>query len=123
MEKKELNRHIKAARILAKLLDNQFGLFGFTFGLDPIIDLIPVAGDIFTTALSFYLVWIAWKMDLPGNEITRMIGNILIDYFLDYIPVLGNIADFAFKSNIKNMKIIEKYYSGEAIEGELIKDD
>src|SRR5438105_3931179 len=94
-----MNGHLHAAEMLAQLLDNQFQLGRFRFGLDPIIGLIPILGDIFTTILSIYIVWIGIQMRLPADKVAQMIGNVAIDFLLDFIPGLGQIIDFAWKSN------------------------
>lgn len=58
-------------------------------------------------------------MKLPQERISQMIGNVIIDFFLDFIPIFGQIVDFAFKSNILNIEIIEKY-APEIFEGQVV---
>lgn len=48
-------------------------------------------------------------LHLPEDKISQMIGNVVIDFLLDFIPVLGQISDFAFKSNERNLKILQQY--------------
>lgn len=113
--------HLAFARVLAKLLDTQFSVGGFNFGLGPIIGIIPGIGDIIENVLSFYLIWIALKMDLPTEKIARMLGNIAFNFFLALFPVIGNIGDFVFKSNIRNLQILEEHLDSRVIEGEIVK--
>ena len=112
--------HLNFARILANLLDNQFEVAGFKFGLDPVIGLIPVLGDIFTTALSFYIVWIGIRMKLPPDKISQMVANVIFDFLLDFIPLIGQAADFVWKANSKNMQILESYVNSDIYDGQVI---
>ena len=113
--------HLKIAERLAKELDTKFQVGRFKFGLDPLIGLVPIFGDIFTTALSLYIVWIGVQMKLPGEKIAQMIGNVVFDFLLDFVPILGQIADFAFKANIRNLEILRKY-SLDYVEGKIVED-
>ncbi len=115
-----MNSHLKTAEYLANLLDNKYGVGKFRFGLDPLLGFFPIAGDVFAAALSFYIIWIAIDMKLPQDKIVQMIKNVLIDFSLDFIPVVGQIADFAFKANIKNLEILKKYAPVDIIEGQTI---
>jgi hypothetical protein len=112
--------HLGFARFLATLLDNQFSIGSFKFGIGPIIGIIPGIGDIIENILSFYLIWIALKMNLPNNKIGQMLINIGFNFFLALFPVIGNIGDFIFKSNIRNLKILEEHVKRPVIEGEII---
>ncbi len=115
-----MSDHIKIARLLTDLLDNKFKLGRFSFGIDPLFDFIPVLGGLIPAALSFYIVFIAIQMKLPPDKISQMIGNIVFDYLLGVIPIIGTAADFVFKSNLKNMKILESYLKADAQEGQVI---
>lgn len=118
-----MKNHLKAARFLATFLDNQFSIGSFKFGIGPIIGLIPGIGDIIENALSFYLIWIALKADIPNAKLAKMFSNIGFNFFLALIPVLGDIGDFAFKSNIRNLKILEEFLEQPIIDGEIIIDN
>src|SRR5690606_13700634 len=106
---KNMNSHIKNARMLTDLLENKFSLFGFKFGLDPIIGFIPFFGDALTFLLSAYIIWIAHNSDVPGHAITKMWRNIIFDFFIGSVPVIGDISDFFYKASTKNLKILEQY--------------
>lgn len=114
-----MEKHLKTARILAKLLDNQFSFLGIKFGLDPIIDLIPGFGDILGAVLSFYIIWIGAQLEMPPKKIFRMILNVIIDFLLGLPPVIGPIADLFYKSNQMNLKIIEDFHNN-IFEGEIV---
>jgi hypothetical protein len=116
-----MRHHFKIAEWLSHLLDDQIKFGPLSFGLDPILGLIPFAGDIFSTVLSLYIVWIAIQMKIPGNKIAEMIGNIAIDFLIGLVPIFGQISDFFFKSNKRNMDILRQYVKSEVIDGEIIR--
>lgn len=97
-------------RRLAQLLDSKFRLpGGITFGWDGIIGLVPVLGDLATNALSLFILMQAALLGAPPAVLARMGINVLVDNFLDAIPVLGNLADFVWKANNKNVAILDAY--------------
>lgn len=93
------------------LLERSFRLPGTNYpvGLDSIIGLIPVLGDIITAAMGAYIVWEARNLELPKWKIWRMAGNILFDTAIGAVPVVGDAADFVFRSNTRNLRIIRKH--------------
>lgn len=101
------------ARITAleQLLERSFVLPGVNMpvGLDALIGLVPVLGDIVTTALGAYIVWEARNLGMSRWQQARMGLNVLFDTAIGAIPVVGDAADFVFRSNSKNLKIILKH--------------
>lgn len=97
---------------LAKLMDAQFKLPGtnYRFGLDGLLGLIPGAGDLSTLAVSGYMISIMAKNGASGYVIARMVVNVLIDALLGSIPFIGDLFDFVFKANLKNMKLMREHY-------------
>ena len=94
-------------------------------GLDVILDVIPVAGDIAAAALGSYMVWEAKNLGMSKWQMGRMAGNVGIDFLLGLIPWVGAIPDFFFRSNTRNLRIIKRYldkhHAGTAtIDGEVI---
>ncbi len=104
-----MQNHLKTASILTKLLDEEFKIFGFKFGLDPLIGLIPGIGDSIAFFLSLYLLWIAVNLNIPNNKKFQMLFNIVFDFLLGLIPFIGDISDFIFKANSRNLKILKDY--------------
>jgi hypothetical protein len=98
-------------KILAAWLDNVFIVPGtnLRFGLDPIIGLIPVVGDLATTVISLYIIAAAAQMQVPKSTLARMGLNIVIDSVVGAIPFVGNIFDFAWKSNALNVQLLERH--------------
>lgn len=104
------NPQIKNLKTLSTWLDSQFkGPFGMRFGLDALLGLIPVVGDLATTLVSFYILVQAAQMGCSPATIARMGINIAIENFMDMFPILGNIFDFFWKANNKNLNLIERH--------------
>lgn len=93
---------------LAKLMDNAFEVpgLGVRFGLDGLIGLLPGAGDAISAAISLYIVYEAKRLGATRGQLTRMVGNILIDTAVGAIPVLGDLVDIGFKANVRNLRIM-----------------
>lgn len=97
-------------KTLATYLDAQFQLpFGIKIGWDGIIGLIPGLGDLVTNTFSFYIVLKATTLGCSFSVVLRMLLNILIDNLVDVFPVIGVVLDFAWKSNLKNVQLLENY--------------
>jgi len=79
------------------------------FGLDSVIGLIPGVGDLSTAAISAYLVYEAKQLGVPKRTLARMLANVGFDFAVGSVPLLGDILDFAFKSNRRNVKLLEKW--------------
>jgi hypothetical protein len=99
---------IKIAENIVNLLENKFKIWGYKFGFDPIIGLIPVVGDIIPLAISLYLVWIAYTEKVSSRVIGKMSLLILADFIIGLIPVVGDAADFVFRAHLKNLEILKK---------------
>ncbi len=97
--------------MMEKLLERSFVIPGVNFpvGLDALIGLVPVLGDIVTTAMGAYIVWEARNLGMSRWKLARMGLNVLFDTAIGVIPVVGDAADLLFRSNTKNLKIILKH--------------
>lgn len=93
------------------LLERSFRLPGVNvpIGLDGLIGLVPVLGDIVTTALGAYIVWEARNLGLSKWQLTRMGANVAFDAVLGVVPLVGDAADLMFRSNTRNLRIIKKH--------------
>jgi hypothetical protein len=96
---------------LARLMDGAFVVPGTTirFGLDGIIGLVPVAGDVIAGLVSTYLVWEARQLGAPSWLIARMLGNVLLDTAIGAVPVVGDAFDVLFRANMKNMALLRRH--------------
>ena len=78
-------------------------------GLDVILDLVPFAGDVAAAALGSYMVWEAKNLGMSKWQMSRMAGNVGVDFVLGLIPWVGAIPDFFFRSNTRNLRIIKRH--------------
>ena len=95
---------------LTRLLDDVFCIPGtnIRFGIDPLIGLIPGIGDLITSLASFLIIFAGWQRGLPRVTITRMVANVAIDTMAGSVPVLGDMFDAAWKSNRKNLQLLQR---------------
>ena len=97
-------------RRLAWLLDSAIRLpGGFRIGIDGLIGLIPGIGDLLGALLSSYIVVEAARMKVGGSVLMRMVGNIALEVGIGMVPVAGDLFDFAFKANTRNVRLIESF--------------
>ncbi|ABF41151.1 hypothetical protein Acid345_2150 [Candidatus Koribacter versatilis Ellin345] len=96
--------------LLASLLDDLFRIPGtpIRFGLDPLIGLLPGVGDLITGAASFLIILAGWQRNLPRVTLVRMVTNVVIDTLVGSIPVAGDMFDVAWKSNRKNLTLLQR---------------
>lgn len=96
---------------LELLLERAFVLPGINrrIGIDAIAGLIPIAGDAVAAAMGLYCVWEARNLGMPRWKIARMMGNVAFDFTLGAVPLAGDLFDFLFASNTRNLKIIRRH--------------
>ena len=106
------NSKIKWVEFVSHLMDEQFRIPGttFRFGLDPIINLIPVVGDLSGFAVSAALVATMARHGASGKVLTLMVLNIVLDATIGAIPVIGQIFDFTYKANTRNIRLLRSHY-------------
>ena len=98
-------------RKLSRLMDTAFRIPGtpFRIGWDPIIGLLPGLGDLIDTAFSAYLLFLASQFGLPKNVLGWMVFNIGLEAIVGSIPLIGDVFDAFYKSNIRNLALLEKH--------------
>jgi hypothetical protein len=96
---------------MARLLDSAFRVPGTSYrvGLDPILGLLPGLGDLVSPLFTFGLIWQAREIGVPGVVVMRMISNVAIDTVVGLVPVVGDLFDFAWKSNNRNLALLEEH--------------
>lgn len=108
-----LTREQRIARIeaIAKLLDVAFILPGtkIRYGIDGLIGLIPVVGDIITTAISLWLVREARALGAPWYLTARMLGNVAVDGVVGMVPFAGDAFDVMFRANMRNVRLLRRW--------------
>ena len=92
---------------LAYLMDGAIRIGPWSIGLDPLLGLIPGVGDLIGALISMLIVMRAVQAGIPRIAVARMMTNIAIDTLVGAIPVFGDAFDFAYKSNLKNLRIYE----------------
>src|SRR5918995_1173787 len=102
---------VEHLRALSRLLDSAFVVPGtnYRFGLDALIGLVPGLGDAVSSVFSGYLILQASRLGAPRSVVSRMIANVAIDTVVGWVPLLGDLFDVAWKSNVKNMALLEGY--------------
>ncbi|MEM8721973.1 MAG: DUF4112 domain-containing protein [Cyanobacteria bacterium P01_G01_bin.39] len=116
-------KNLKRIRKIAKLLDTAIGIPGtkFRFGLEPILGLLPGGGDLITALISAYTIYLASSFGLEKKEILKMVRNVAIDTAVGSVPIAGDIFDAFFKSNIRNLEILENHIAKTGLETEAVE--
>ncbi|MBD2207136.1 DUF4112 domain-containing protein [Calothrix sp. FACHB-1219] len=106
-------------RKLSRLMDTSIRIpgIGFRIGIDPIIGLIPGAGDLISTAFSAYIIFLATRFGLPHRDLAKMIFNVGLEAVVGTVPLVGDLFDAFYKSNIRNLEILELHLT--AVEPEI----
>lgn len=81
---------------------------GIRFGLDALVGLIPILGDVATTLISFYIIGLAGRLGLPRITIARMSLNVLVDMVVGSVPFVGDAFDVWWKANLRNARLLEQ---------------
>ena len=78
-------------------------------GVEPVIGMLPGAGDVLSAAVGLWLIVEATRFRLPGVVVARMVLNTLVDLVVGLVPVVGDLFDFVFKSNARNVALFRRY--------------
>ena len=103
--------NLEGLRRWANLLDNAFRIpgTGIRFGLDAIIGLVPGVGDLSAPVFAAVILVTGFKLRLPAIVQARMVVNATIDMLLGLVPFLGDLADIAWKANLRNLALLERH--------------
>ena len=98
-------------QMMEQLMERSMTIPGINYpvGMDAIVGLIPVLGDIFGVAMGTYIVWEARNLGMSKFHLARMAGNIGIDTLIGAVPFVGDAFDLLYRSNTKNLRIIRKH--------------
>ncbi|MEL6437757.1 MAG: DUF4112 domain-containing protein [Cyanobacteria bacterium J06621_8] len=104
-------KKLNQLRRLSRLLDSAVSIPGtrISFGLDPVLGLLPGGGDTLSGGIAAYLVVEAARMGVDRSIIWQMVGNIVLDSLAGTLPVVGDLFDVAWKANVKNMELLEEH--------------
>ena len=102
---------LRRVEAMEKVLERGFVIPGINVpvGLDSIIGLIPVVGDLITAAMGGWILWEARNLGLSKFHLMRMAANIGIDTALGAVPLVGDAFDLVFRSNTKNLRILRRH--------------
>jgi hypothetical protein len=97
--------------VMERILERAFVIPGINrpVGLDVVLDVVPVVGNVAAAALGSYVLWEARNLNMSKLQMGRMAGNVGVDFVLGLIPWVGAIPDFFFRSNTRNLRIIKKH--------------
>ncbi|RCJ40264.1 hypothetical protein A6770_11030 [Nostoc minutum NIES-26] len=105
---------VKHLRRIAHLLDTSIPIPGtnYRIGLDPVLGLLGIvggSGDFIGGLFAAYIVVEAARMGLPSNVIFQMVGNVLIDSLVGLVPAVGDLLDFTWKANSRNIALLDQH--------------
>jgi len=106
------SRALTEVETLAWLLDNSIpvpGTGGRRLGIDALIGLVPVVGDVISGGMGLFVVWRASRMGLPRVVVARMLANSAVDLLIGSIPIIGDAFDLWFKANTRNLGIMRRH--------------
>lgn len=110
-EHSQASERLQRLRSLAWLLDNSIPLpGGFRIGVDAIVGLVPVVGDVAGALVSGFIINEARLLGAPRSVLMRMSANLVIETVLGSVPVLGDLFDAGFKANARNIALLERYH-------------
>ena len=101
----------KRLEAMETVLERAFTIPGINraVGLDSIVGLVPVLGDVITASMGAWLVWEGRNLGMSKFQLARMATNVGIDTAIGAIPLVGDLFDFVFRSNTRNLRIIKRY--------------
>ena len=104
-------QRLELLRRVARALDSAVPVPGtsFRFGLDPILGLIPGVGDLVSPLFALGILFQARDLRVPRVVQLRMIVNVAIDVLTGIVPLVGDLFDFAWKANNRNMALLERH--------------
>ncbi len=109
-------RELHELRRFAHLLDEaiRIPVIGYRVGLEPILGLIPIIGDLSGFAVSSYFIFRAARLGVPRKIVSRMVYNAVLDAAIGSIPIVGDLFDFFWKVNKRNLRLVERHFAGRA---------
>ncbi|MBD2022131.1 DUF4112 domain-containing protein [Leptolyngbya sp. FACHB-36] len=102
---------LQRLRTISHVMDNAIPIPGTTYrvGIDPLLGLLPGAGDVAGSALSAYIILEAARFGLPRSTLTRMLVNLVLDSVFGSLPIIGDFFDATWKANSRNLALLEAH--------------
>lgn len=114
------DNRLKLVKRISKLMDEEFSIGNFKFGLDPILSFVPVVGDAGSYIISITLIITMLQHGASGKVVAKMVANATLDALIGAIPVLGWIFDFTYKANVRNVKLLTQHYTEDKHRGSAV---
>lgn len=97
--------------LISRVMDSLVEIPGtnIRIGVDALIGLVPVVGDLISQAVSSYLIWEARQLGVSRITIARMIGNTALDTVLGFVPFVGDAFDVTFRANMRNLALLKAH--------------
>jgi Domain of unknown function (DUF4112) len=127
LEGEQTQQSLARLEALAQLMDGAFLIPGTNIrvGLDAVIGLVPIAGDLIASLVSSYLIWEARQLGASRWVIGRMIANTALDTLFGAVPIVGDVL---FRANLKNLALLRRHLEkrgrlggARIIEGEAVR--
>ena len=109
IDEAEVEAAYKRIAALARVMDSIVAIPGtnLRIGVDAVLGLVPVVGDVISQAISSYIIWEARRLGVSRWTMARMIGNSLVDMGIGAVPLLGDAFDVAFRANLRNLALLK----------------
>jgi hypothetical protein len=104
-------RELDRLRAIARLFDQAFAVPGtrWRFGVDALFGLVPGLGDIVGALVAVYALHVARTLRAPAAIQLHMLGNIALDAIVGTVPLLGDLFDFVFKAQTRNLALLDAW--------------
>lgn len=111
IDRADLDATLARVTALADVMDQAVTIPGTNvrMGLDALLGLVPVIGDLFSQAISGYIIWEARRLGVSRLTMARMIANSAIDTVIGAVPLAGDLFDIAFRANVKNLRLLQRH--------------
>ncbi|WP_106744148.1 DUF4112 domain-containing protein [Yoonia maritima] len=119
----DINHELSRLRIVAWRMDALFYIPGtnISIGLDNILGLVPVVGDIAALVPSLWMIKQAHRLGATPGALAYMSLNTLLDFFIGSIPLVGDIFDAVYNANIRNYRALERNLDKKAARAKTVR--
>lgn len=109
LDRREAEEAYARLAALAQVMDSIVAIPGtnIRIGVDALLGLVPVVGDVISQAISSYIIWEARRLGVSRWTMARMIANSLVDMAIGAVPVVGDAFDVAFRANMRNLALLK----------------
>jgi hypothetical protein len=106
-----LGLRLRRIAMITKITDTAVTVPGtdVKIGLDAVVGAVPIAGDLVMGAVALVLINDARHLGVPKADLARMLRNTALDTCIGAIPFIGDLFDIVYRSNERNLMLIEKH--------------